>query len=80
MLSAYGKLPVCFTVTDMAGNVGKIDNIPVEPIDALLSYKDEYVVLIAVTATAQPEIFEQLLNKGFKHIVAFLPEFRQVLC
>ena len=80
VLSAYGKLPVCFTVTDMAGNVGKIDNIPVEPIDALLSYKDEYVVLIAVTATAQPEIFEQLLNKGFKHIVAFLPEFRQVLC
>ncbi len=79
VLSAYGKPPACFVVTDMGGNEEKLGNIPVMPVDALLPDKEQCVVLIAVTASAQPEIFEQLLVRGFKHIVAFLPEFRQIL-
>ena len=78
VLSVYGKAPVCFAVTDTTGNAGSIENIPVKSIGELLPDKEQYVVLIAVTAASQPEIFEQLLVKGFRHIVAFLPDFRQV--
>lgn len=79
LLCAYGKLPTCFAVTDMLGNAEQIEGVSVRLIDDLLPEREEYVILIAVREETQPEIFEQLLNKDFKHIVAFLPEFRQVL-
>ena len=78
-LCLYSKAPDCFAVTSLEGNTETIENVPVRPIAELLPYKDQYVVLIAVAAAAQPEIVEHLLEQGFQHVVAFLPGIRQAL-
>lgn len=78
-LCLYGKRPDCFVVSNMSGNEETVEGVPVRVIDELLPEQSDYVILIAVGMGAQPEILELLLEKGFNHVVAFLPEFRKAL-
>ncbi len=78
-LCLYGKRPECFVVSDLSDNPSCVDGVLVRAIDELLSEQDDYMILLAVGMGSQPEILEQLLDKGFKHVVSFLPEVRQVL-
>lgn len=78
-LCAYGKRPDCFVVSDMSGNDTQVEGVPVRSIDELVAEQSDYVVLIATGMIAQPEILANLLDKGFTHVVSFMPEVRQVL-
>ena len=78
-LCAYGKQPDCFVVSEMSGNDTQVEGVPVRSIDELVTEKSDYVVLIATGMGAQPEILANLLDKGFTHVVSFMPEVRQAL-
>lgn len=79
VLCSQGKAPDCFVVTNMTGNDNYVEGLPVRSLEEIETEKLEYVILIAVTVSVQPEILEYLLMKGFRNIVAYLPDFRQVL-
>ena len=78
-LCQYGKRPECFVVSDMVGNDTNVDGVPVRLIDELVPDQSDYVILMATGMSAQPEILANLLDKGFTHVVSFMPEVRQAL-
>ncbi len=78
-LCLYGKRPDCFVVSDMQDNESSVEDVAVHSVDELMPKKEDYVILIATGMGTQPEILELLLEKGFKNIILFLPEVRQVL-
>lgn len=78
-LCVYGKRPECFVVSDMLGNDTQVEGVPVRSIDELVAEQSDYVVLIATGMGAQPEILANLLDKGFMHVVSFMPGVRQAL-
>ena len=79
LLCSYNNPPDCFVVTHIEDNPETVGTVPVFPIEKILSRKDDYVILIAVADSVQAEIVAALLDRGFQHIVPFLPFLRQAL-
>lgn len=79
LLCSYNNPPDCFVVAHIEDNPETVGTVPVFPIEKILSRKDDYVILIAVADSVQAEIVAALLDRGFQHIVPFLPFLRQAL-
>ncbi|TYZ27924.1 glycosyltransferase [Selenomonas caprae] len=78
-LRVHGKQIDCFVVSDMADNDDYVKGVRVRCVDELVLEQANYVILMATGMKAQPEILANLLDKGFTHVVSFMPEVRQAL-
>jgi len=61
----YHRKPVCFVVSNLAGNPARIDNIPVRTPDGI---PQNALVIVAVTELLQREILATLDAKGFENV------------
>ncbi|MHA7967366.1 glycosyltransferase [Paenibacillus sp. CAU 1782] len=59
---------LCFAVSSPESPLD-IMGLPVKAIDTLASFKEDYVVLVAIKERDQYEVFQRLSYLGFKHII-----------